>query len=347
MGKILPKKILVIRLNAIGDVVLSSVIPLAIKQKYPEYEVHFLTTVRNSKMLKNCSYIDRVIGYESFDENKTKRMWNCIKFLFKERYDLIICLNFTIRCYAMAFFSFPKKIIFKGNKGKSWVENYFNTAKKAFDELTLPDRLLLENDIDIEKQIQNILNQYPKPHIIINPGKCERQVRQGRVWNIEKWETLCDKLLKTYGGTIFVNGSKCERQYHSHLQRDGVVVFSGDFNLEKSCAVLSQADLVISGDSGPIHIASAYNVNTLAILGSTSHDKIKPYGKNGYYIEPRIECKYCWKKKCKHLKGKDDYSPCIESITPDMVTEKISELNLINSGYKKDFAADRIICKAS
>ena len=88
-------------------------------------------------------------------------------------------------------------------------------------------------------------------------------------------------------------------------------------------------DLMISGDTGPLHIATGHNVKTLAILGSTSPDKIKPYGENGYYIEPTIDCKYCWKKKCKLIKEGERYTPCTESISVEMVLNKIKENNLL------------------
>ena len=91
---------------------------------------------------------------------------------------------------------------------------------------------------------------------------------------------------------------------------------------------------IISGDSGPIHIASAYNIPTIQLLGSTSPDKIKPYGENGYFIEPKTECKYCWKKKCPHLKKGDLYAPCIESIQVEDILEKIDELDLLEKDSK-------------
>lgn len=326
------KKILIIRFNALGDVAMSTVIPYSIKLKYPASEIHYLTSPFNAKWLKNCYYIDKVIAFNG-------SLRNTLKDLFTQRYDCIICLNFTLKSYFLTFLSFPKKIIFKSFKGNSWVENYFNTAKKLYNDLTLPDRLSLRNeDLDLEHNITKDFNKYPRPHILFNPGKYENQKRQGRVWNIEKWKELAEKLLNKYGGTIFVNGSMDERDYHLQLENKNVVVFSGLYNIEESCILTSLCDLVITGDSGPCHIASGYNKKTIAILGSTSPDKIKPYGENGYYIEPENNCRYCWKKACRYLKNNSDYAPCIESITPDKVMEKIYENDLLN---KNDFVDQR------
>ncbi len=315
-------------MHAIGDVVQSSIIPQSIKAKHPEYEVHYLTNSLMASILQNCSYIDKVIVYNA---KNLKELFKLCAELFKQRYDIVISLNYTLKNYILSFFSCAKKIIFRKYKGKLWVENYFYTAKSAVCDVQKQERLYLENNLEIESKISKELNKYKKPFIVINPGTSANQKREGRVWNIEKWKDLSNKLLKLYGGTIFVNGSNSEREYHLQLEKENVVILSGLYSLEESCAFLSFADLVISGDSGPLHIASAYNVKTLAILGSTSPDKIKPYGKNGYFVEPKTKCKYCWKKKCKLLKENECYAPCIESISVDSVLEKIKEINTADS----------------
>ena len=207
---------------------------------------------------------------------------------------------------------------------------YLDNPKKLYKDLTIPERLYMANSKSPDeytalKEIANL----PRPLILFSPGKYENQSRQGRVWSIEKWKELSEKLLEKYGGTIVVNGGLDETNYHKQLLADNVKVFSGYFDIEESCALISACNLVITGDSGPSQIASAYNKNTIALLGSTSPDKIKPYGKNCYFIEPTTKCRYCWKKKCKFLNDKSGYAPCIESITPDMVMEKIEQHNLL------------------
>ena len=311
------KKILIIRFHAIGDVVLSTIIPQSIKQLYSNYEIHYLTGNVCKNVLENCPYVDKILVFNN-------SIISTLKILRQEKYDIIISLNYTLKNYVLTYLSFPKKVSFKSFIGKSWIENYFYTAKKLLPNLKLPKNLhLINSDEQISNTVSNMLKQYPKPHIFINPGKHKKNPRQGRVWNIKKWQELANKILSKYGGTIFVNGNYEEKEYHTNLNGENIVVLSGALSLKECCAALSLADLVISGDSGPAHIASAYNTKTLVLLGSTSPDKIKPYGENGYYIEPTTKCKYCWKKKCKMISSSDKYTPCMESIEPDTVMEKI------------------------
>ncbi len=318
------KKILIVRINAIGDVVMTTIMAQAIKAKHPDYEIHYLTSGYCTDILNPCSFIDKVHLYiDDFEKMASN--------LRKEKFDILYSLNYSFKNLRLALKIHPEKIIFKSLSlsNVSWVENYFLTAKKGVGDIELPESLILDNNPKDVEFIEQKIKDYPRPYVVISPGKLENQPREGRVWNIQKWLILTEKLKELYGGTVFVVGGEDEKKYHEILKTKGAITYSGDLFISESATLISKANLVISGDSGPIHIASAKNVNSLVLLGSTSPDKIKPYGKKGYYIEPLTKCKYCWKKKCKKLKGKKGYAPCMESITVDMVLDKIKQENLI------------------
>lgn len=317
------KKILLIKFGAIGDIVHSTIISEAIKRKHPNYQIHYLTRDVYVPFLQNCPSIDKTLVYNN-------KILETSKELRSEKYDLVIGLSNSIKIVLLSLLARPKKAVLKGTKGTSWVENYFYTAKKVINDLELPQRLVFKNDEKSIKEISAELNKYPRPHIIVNPGRDTNNARDGRIWNITKWKELIEKIQKTYGGTVFVTGTKSEIQFHKPLENDTTIILSGKYSLKDSCNVLSLADFMVSVDSGPIHIASAYNIPTLAILGSTSPDKIKPYGENGHFIGPKTDCKYCWKKKCPKLKENEIFTPCIESIQPQDVFDKIEELNILN-----------------
>ena len=137
---------------------------------------------------------------------------------------------------------------------------------------------------------------------------------------------LSKKINSDFSGTIFVCGSLTEREKHLALSSEIINVYSGDFNISEMNEFISQADIMISGDSGPLHVASAHNIKTLALLGSTSPDKIKPFGKNGYYISAKHSCLYCWNKKCKYSIENNAQTPCMDTLSVDDVFEKIKEI---------------------
>ena len=320
--KMKKKKVLLIKMGALGDIVHSTIIPQAIKAQYPDCEIHYLTTKFHTTILKYSPYVDKILVYED-------NLFDTLKMLFKNHYDIIFGLNYTLKIVLLSYLSCPRRVVFRGYKGVSWIENYFYTAKQVFKDINLPKRLHLAVDDELSTKYTDELQNYPKPHIFFCPGRVSNNARQGRTWNIKKWKELSEQLLNKYGGSIFVIGTKIEKEYHQILENDHVHIFTGKHGLKDTLAFISKADLMISADTGPVHIASAYDIKTLSILGSTSPDKIKPYGENGYYVGPKTECKYCWKKKCDKLAKNNIYSPCIESISVEDIIRTIDKYNLL------------------
>ena len=97
------KKILLIKLGAIGDVVHTTIIPLAIKTKHPDWEIHYMTSPTIAPILRNIEYIDKVIEFQTDKTRRYKQLFETTKALFKERYNIIFCLAYTLRLYIMAF----------------------------------------------------------------------------------------------------------------------------------------------------------------------------------------------------------------------------------------------------
>ncbi len=325
MGK-KPKKILIMRLGAIGDVVHTTIIAQAIKKSHPDWIIDYLTQSEIAPILENNPYIDNIHKWDTSKRKSIKYLMSTGIELLKQRYDVVFCLTYAIRNFLLSIMSFPKQIVLRKYTKGLWVEDFFESAKSIFPEIKKPKTLCLVPNKKQLLEVKERLKKYPKPHIMFIAGGDTDSHRQGRIWNIDKWKELSEELLKIYGGTIFVCGSKWEKKYHQILENDNVVITSGDYSLSGTSALLSQADIVISGDTGTLHIASAHNVKTLALLGSTSPDKIKPYGENGHYISANTGCKYCWQKKCKYLKNGGKYTPCMENITVSMVLDKVKEI---------------------
>ena len=320
------KKILIIRPGAIGDVAQTTIIPKSIKAAHPDYIIHYFTQCEIKPLLDGNPYIDKVIPFDRKKRKEIGYIFSIIKQLFNERYDIIFNLTNSFRNMLISFFSFPNRIVSRKYSDGLWVEDFFLTAKSVIPDIEISNRLFLSKNNEQDFEIKQILDKYPKPHIVFIPAGNTDKNRQGRIWNIKYWKELSKMVLNKYGGTVFICGSKSERKFHDELSTDNVIVLSGNYDLAGSSTLLSYADLVVSGDTGPIHIASAHNVKTLALLGSTSPDKIKPYGENGYFISTDTDCKYCWQKKCKYLKPNEKYTPCMENLYPEAVLKKIDEI---------------------
>ena len=320
------KKILIIKLGAMGDVVHTTIIATAIKQAHPDWQVDYLTTDFYAKVIENHPHLDNIIEWDASRRKSYKYLFETAHKIFKKRYDIIFNLTLAVRNNLLAMLAFPKKIINKKSFPTSWVEEYFLMAKDVIKDIELPERLYLNSDISDFYQYEELIKNYPRPHFVISPGGATDNNRQGRIWNIQNWKNLCEKLYEEYKGTVFVCGSSGELEKHLSLESEHVKLLTGKLNTKEMSQFISKADMFISGDTGPLHVASAHNIKTLAILGSTSPDKIKPYGENGNYISANYDCLYCWQKKCPRKQEKDACTPCMEALTAEEVFDKIKQI---------------------
>lgn len=329
MSKI--KKILIIRLGAIGDVINTSVIASSIKAKHPDVVIHYLTLDFIAPLLKNNPDIDRVL---TVCDRRKKNPLHLIKIgfvLLFQKYDAIINLSNTIRNSIFTFLSGVKNVVKRQKAPGHAAEVFFQSAKSLFDDVEMPKSVKLCPDPEIKNRIKSRIENYAKPYLVLNPGGANDKDRQGRIWVDKYWIELGNKLVETYGGTVFITGSKSERENHlKYSEIKNSVIFSGELSLAESAALFSICDLFISGDSGPLHMAAGVGVRTLGIMGSTTGQGCGPYSPNGSYITPVYKCAGCGMTKCPELKEGAVYTPCISTITPDMVLNKIKENNILS-----------------
>lgn len=326
------KKILILRFGALGDIVHSTVIAHAIKEKYPQYEIHYCCEVAYSKVLVNNPDIDKIICYD-----KRKRgnwLYNCklaLK-LRKENYDIVFNLTKALRNFVISILTNPKSIYINfPMRDKHVVEAFFNTAKQAFKDIKLPKRLYLGVDETAKNKVLQEIQNYPKPWIIFSPGGEADNNRQGRVWPKGAWAELGELINKKFNGTIFITGSKAEQNYHKEIldKIPNAILCSGKYTLLESMALISLCNIFISGDSGPLHIASGLDVPTIGIFGSTNPKNVAPYCEKGICVGPKTKCKFCWQKKCRRLKPSAKYTQCMKSVRPKVVLQKIIENNIL------------------
>jgi len=322
------KKVLILRLGALGDIVHTTVIARAIKSAHPDWEVHYCSEARYIHVLENNSDIDKIIPFDHKRKKDFSYNLEVALSLRHEHYDVILNLTNAFRNNLLTFIAQPKRKYGKVAMGdRHVVEAFFAAAKNAFPELELPKNLKLGISTEALASVRERLEKFAHPYVVLSPGGQTDNNRQGRAWTPENWVDLGKKLK----GTILISGSPDEREYHKTIadKIEGAVLLSGELPISHSMALFSLCDLFISGDSGPLHIASGLGVNCVGIFGSTNPKNVRPYGEKGYIVEPTTKCRYRWEKKCKMLKEGEKFTPCIKSVTPDMVLKVLEENSLL------------------
>lgn len=318
------KKILIIRAGAIGDVVHTSNLFRSIKQAYPQVSIHYLTSELIKPLLIEDPDINKVYTINpkfKLFSSYTKELANTLK---NEKYDLVINLQPSFKIKCLIFLArIKKQLVYKKSFKMHAVTNFWHTGLKAFPEMKELEALKLYLPKANIENAKEKLKDFKKPVIIVNAGGVLSK-RQGRTYPVDKWVELGNALQKKYNGTIILNGAKEDKEILTPLNEiKNSVNYIGELSLIDACAVIEQADLMISGDSGPLHIATALGVKSVGLYGSMPAKRTGCYS-CGVNIVSSMECVPCNRRKCKFLKKtKKVYTPCMENISIDEILDKI------------------------
>lgn len=317
-------KILIIRTGAIGDVVHTMNLVHAITKAYDKAQIHYLTSEVIMPLIADDPSIRKVITvnpkFKMFSDETTKLASE----LRAEKYDLVINLQPSLKIKYLIFLAGIKnKLTYRKQFKMHAVKNFWVTGLKAFPDLKEEEKLELnlpEYAINFGK---DKVKDLKRPLIIFNAGGIMSK-RQGRTYPLTQWIELGKKIQEKYDGTIILNGSRDDSFTLKPLEEiPNVVSYIGELSLVHSCGVISQADLMISGDSGPLHIATALGVKSIGLYGSMPEKRTGCYS-SGINIVSKKECVPCNRRKCKYLKKTGKlYAPCMKEISVDEIMKKI------------------------
>lgn len=317
-------KILIIRAGAIGDVVHTTNLFRSIKQAYPQIEIHYLTSELIKPLLIEDPDIAKVHTINPKFKLFSSYTRELAKTLKEEKYDLVINLQPSFKIKGLIFLAgIKKQLVYKKNFKMHAVTNFWNTGTKAFPMMKEINALKLYLPTTAVDSAKERTKDLKRPIVIINAGGVLAK-RQGRTYPVEQWVELGNKIQDKYNGTIILNGAKEDKEILAPLNIiKNSINYIGELSLIDSCAVIGQADLMLSGDSGPLHIATALGVKSIGLYGSMPASRTGCYS-CGIDIISKKECVPCNRRKCKFLKKTNKiYTPCMEEISVDEILEKI------------------------
>lgn len=310
------KKVLIFRFGAIGDVVHSTALFRSLKKYDPEISVHYLTNKTPSQLLENDPDLDKLWIAE---EKSYKYLSKIAKELKKEKFDLCINLQPSIRTKIFSILTGSKNIlIYKKTFKIHAVKNFWITAKPLFKDIILDKEIKIFIPEEIKEKISSQLDTGKK---IIGFNMGANTARQGRKWPLKYWMELAKNIIEKYDCEIVLTGSQEDRESSETLLdiSPNIKSFCGKLNIVESAALLSKCDVVISGDTGPLHIATAVGTPVIGLYGSMPVLRTGSYGENSSVLYSDRNCVPCNKRKCKYIKKKELYTPCMKDITPDKV----------------------------
>ena len=148
-----------------------------------------------------------------------------------------------------------------------------------------------------------------------------------KCWPADRYVALGDALASQHSCRIVVMGSAKERltlENIASFMKTAPVVMAGELNFRQAAALLDRAALLVSGDTGPMHVASALKVPQVALFGATSPNWYGPRTDQALTVIHPVPCGPCDKKMCRN--AGDNYLLCLQLISVDEVLRKAAML---------------------
>jgi heptosyltransferase-2 len=184
-----------------------------------------------------------------------------------------------------------------------------------------------------------------RPVVAINPGATYGSSKR---WLPERFARTAAWVIGELGGSVLVLGGPAEEEIAKEIFRglagliegrtdSQVLSVAGTTSLRELSALISESDLLITNDSGPMHIGYAVGTPVVAIFGSTSPELTGPTGEGDVVLRKRLACAPCFERECKR---KD--LQCMDMVTADEVFAAVK--NRIGISPAVFFDRDGTLC---
>jgi lipopolysaccharide heptosyltransferase II len=343
-----PGRILVIRTDLMGDVILSLPGVHALHRAYPAAQIDMMVLPPNVGVIKHDPAIARIVTYDpniwrrpnAFLSLASYRAFlGLIRDLRAARYDL--CLSLAGDWASVfAFLSRARRRV--GYRGEAYpffmtdpvpgrryrihqheVDYIAGLARAAGglieDEQRVPG-LIVSDQARAEVQALLRANGVREDDLLItaHAGATNGVAKR---WPIPYWSALADRLITELGAKVILTGAASDAEITGAVavrMRQTPLDFAGKTTIPQLAALLERCNLVISGDSGPLHMAGAVGTPVIAIHGPTDPALSGPVGKDATVLRLGIWCSPCYDASywavCRF------FNPvCMKAITPDQV----------------------------
>ncbi|MGE4396641.1 MAG: lipopolysaccharide heptosyltransferase II [Sulfurimonas sp.] len=323
-------KILIILPNWLGDAVMATPAIELLSNYYPSARFTFVGSFVSIEALKYHPKCEKAIVDETKkSSNRIKATYTLAKKLgtfdmaisFRNQIhsSLLLKLTGTVLCIAkkswhsMFLLSHTPNIKADKHLSKQYAQlAMINTD--AWDKSTPPLKLYIEP------------KKFDRPTMGINAGATYGSAKR---WYPERFAEVAREFSNKYDIIIFGGPNEAEMadEIESYLASSGIKNYTnlaGKTNIKELCSLVGGCSLFVTNDSGPMHVAAAYQVPTVSIFGPTKHTETSQWmNEKSKIVRHEMECAPCMRRECPL--GHHD---CMKSITADEVITAVKELEV-------------------
>ncbi|MEE8348029.1 MAG: lipopolysaccharide heptosyltransferase II [Acidobacteriota bacterium] len=315
--------ILVRGTNWIGDSVMSLAALRELRRLYPDHHLSLCVTSWVSGLFEDQEIVDEVIpihpsgsGWRDLIElrGRLRRAQTAILFqnAFRAAVEMVVSgvperIGYATdgRSLLLTHRARPRIKALAKHQIYYYLDLLYQTGLSPHDYLQDPD---FEPDIHLvasPKEIQRAdtllqaAGPLPEgPRIIFNPGASYGPAKR---WFTDRYAALADRLIDEFKADVVLVGSRQERALAQEIQsltRHPLKILTGETDLPSLMGLLSRADLFITNDSGPMHLAAALDIPLIALFGSTDEVATGPFNPKARVLHKHVECSPCLLREC-------------------------------------------------
>jgi len=333
---------LLIKLSSLGDVVHCFPILRAIKKHNPESHISWLIDDRFLELAQCSSAVDDLFLFYRDRWARPTRLFQTIgdcldlrKKMKESKFDVAIDLQGLLRSGMVGWFSGARRRIGFPN-GREGSRFFYNTSLpvpegdvhaidrylSVLEHLEIPYDGTVDYGIELPQEAQEKVDlAWPKNNekelwVTINPNARWSSKR----WPEEKFARLAYEVIERTGSRVFFIGTGKDRMRVARIRMKTEKLtgdLTGRLSIPELFAFLGRTDLLITNDSGPMHMAAAIGTPVVAIFGPTNPSRTGPYSENHRIVRKDIECSPCYFRKCPIGHN------CMKELEPEEVLEQV------------------------
>lgn len=348
------KKILIIRLSSIGDIIHCTPVARSLKGMWPDCKVTWLVGQVAADLIKENPHIDEVIIWsrEKFEQYLREfkflqawEMWQELrKNLVGKYFDAVLDIQgLFLTGMISSLVHTERRIGMRGTKEINWL--FMTERGKPLGRHITQKYLGVLTCLGIENVdsrmclvVTNEARQFATSFLQNQGVKGEKIaiLIVGTTWQAKNWPVVFfEKLIILLSGNfkIILCGGAAEVTAGQEIEQQisiPVINAIGVTRLLEMAAIMEKASVVIAGDTGPLHMAAALGIPTVGLFGPTDPTIYAPQGQEQESLTSQLSCSYCHKKHC----GKAKEALCMSQITPEAVLKKVENI-ISDSTLKK------------
>jgi len=333
------QRILLIKMERLGDLVLTTPAIHALRQHFPQSTISMIVNSYSREIIEHDPHLDEVYVYDAQGLHKTlKGKIQFIKKLRLKKFDLAVDLgtrDFLLMPPFLLYLSGAKMTVGLNNLGRGFL---FNLKVKPYPKprplteeichilfplgITYSDtkpKLFLsgEDKDDVEQYLRGKNIREGDILVGIHPGAYFKTIR----WTKEGYAKVADHIITRYKAKVFFVGGPKEKELADEiaaLMANKPFNRAGKTSLGQLMALTSKCHLFIGGSSGPFNIALGFDIPTISFMGPSIPERWWPQGEKHIVFRKDLPCSpcesaYCWKK---------DFS-CMTGITAQEVIKAV------------------------